>query len=270
MSEQRTDSTFTEWIGQSIESNDDADGATLRRLAATLDRDEPLNFVPPLGHWLFHLPETPHAMLGGDGHPARGGFLPPIGQPRRMWAGGRLRFAAPVPVGSAMTKRTTITNIVEKEGVVGKMVFVTLRHVISVAEVEAIVEDQDLVYLPSAAPAPPKLIQRPAPSHQRTMIADEALLFRFSALTFNAHRIHYDLGYTRNVELYPALVVQGPLQAMLLLNFARDNGAAVEHFAFRARAPLYVASEFTLNQAGDQLWISDNEGLVTMTADIRP
>ncbi|MDH7973267.1 acyl-CoA dehydrogenase [Sphingomonas sp. AR_OL41] len=259
---------FAEWIGRSIESIDIVDAATLRRLAATLDRDHEARLLPVLGHWLFHLPETPHAALGADGHPAKGGFLPLIAQPRRMWAGSRVSFLAPVAIGAPIVKRTTIIDISEKKGATGDMVFVTLRHLIVAGGEDAIVEDQDLVYLPITAPVPPKAVERPAATHRRTMRADEALLFRFSALTFNAHRIHYDLVYAVGVERYAALVVHGPLQAMLLINFAIDNGLTPARFAFRGRAPLYVKREFTLCQAGDELWIRDDQGNVTMTAGI--
>jgi 3-methylfumaryl-CoA hydratase len=268
MADRPSPSIFVDWIGRSVETVDIADAATLRRLAATLDRDEPGQVVPPLGHWLFHLPEAPQSTLGSDGHPTKGGFLPPITQPRRMWAGGRIRFLAPIAPGMEMIKRTTIIDIAEKQGTSGGMVFVTLRHVIIAGGEDTVVEEQDLVYLPIAAPAAPRAVERPAATHERAMRAHEALLFRFSALTFNAHRIHYDLAYARDVEHYPALVVHGPLQATLLLDFARDNGALPSSFAFRGRAPLYAGRGFTLCHAGEELWIRDDRGDVTMTASI--
>lgn len=257
------------WIGRSVEIDDLVTAAPVARLAATLGHDGahwPAGVLPPLGHWLFHLPDAPRASLGADGHPHRGGFMPPIGYPRRMWAGGRLRFLTPVPLGATLTRRTTIAGIAEKPG----MTFVTLRHRLSVDGAAAIEEEQDLVYLPIAAPGAPKPVERPAPATTDAMIADEALLFRYSALTFNAHRIHYDLPYAREVELYPALVVHGPLQATLLMELALAGGVAPATFSFRARAPLYAGRRFTRAMTGRDLWIVDETGVVTMTAEIAP
>lgn len=254
-----------DWIGRSIESDDLVTQAPLARLAATLDHDGahwPAGMLPPLGHWLFHLPDAAQSALGADGHPAKGGFLPPIAHPRRMWAGGRLHFLAPVPIGAVLAKRTTIAAIVEKAG----MTFVTLRHDLSADGVAAIVEEQDLVYLPIAVPGVPKPVERPAATTERRLIADETLLFRFSALTFNAHRIHYDLAYAQGVELYPSLVVNGPLQAMLLMDHALREGLAPTRFEFRARAPLYAGRAFTLARTEGEAWIRDEQGNVTMTA----
>ncbi len=257
----------TAWIGRTVEAADQVVAAPLRRLAATLDHDGaqwPAGMLPPLGHWLFHLPDAPHATLGADGHPAKGGFLPPIPYPRRMWAGGRLRFLEPIPIGATLVKRTTIAAITEKRG----MTVLTLRHDLSVDGVAVIEEEQDLVYLPISAPAPPKLIDRPPAERERRMLADPALLFRFSALTFNAHRIHYDLAYAQRVELYPALVVHGPLQAMLLMDQALREGSVPTRFEFRARAPLYAGRSFMLARAGSDAWIRDDEDTITMTATL--
>jgi 3-methylfumaryl-CoA hydratase len=261
---------FAEWIGRSIETTDLVVEAPVRRLAATLDHDGahwPKGLLPPLGHWLFHLPDAAQSVLGGDGHPVMGGFLPPIAQPRRMWAGGRLRFLAPIPFGATLAKRTTIVDIVEKQGASGGMTFLTLRHELSVQGVLAVEEEQDLVYLPVTAPAPPKSTEPRIAESERHMTADAALLFRFSALTFNAHRIHYDLPYALAVELYPALVVHGPLQAMLLIDHALREGVAPTRFAFRARAPLYPG-RLTLARADKALWVRDDSATVTMTAEI--
>jgi len=261
---------LADWIGRSTESVDVVAEAPLRRLAATLGDtvDAPLRELPPLAHWLFHLPEARQSDLGPDGHPAKGGFMPPIAQPRRMWAGGRIEFLEPIPIGADMRRRTTIVDIVEKAASSGPMLLVTLRHVISVDGREAIVEEQDLVYLPITAPAPPRPVERPVPDSQRQMQADETLLFRFSALTFNAHRIHYDLPYARDVELYPGLVVHGPLQAMLLIRHAIGDGIRPARFTFRGRSPLYAGRGFTIARAGEDLWIATDEGVVTMTATV--
>ena len=260
------DGEFADWVGRSVESSDVVTARPLRRLAATLDHDGahwPAGVLPPLGHWLFHLPETPQSGLGRDGHPVRGGLLPPIPQPRRMWAGGRLQFLSVVPVGAVLTKRTTVVAVAAK----GALTFVTLRHDLAADGVAAIVEEQDLVYLPIAAPGVPKPVQVPAAASERQVVADETLLFRFSALTFNAHRIHYDLSYARAIELYPALVVHGPLQAMLLIDHALRDGIVPARFAFRARAPLYPGT-VTLARAGGEAWVRDAGGAVTMTAEL--
>ena len=262
---------FAEWIGRSTESVDLVTDGPVRRLAATLDNDGahwPPDAVPPLGHWLYHLPDAARSTLGADGHPAMGGFLPPIPQPRRMWAGGRVRFLEPIPFGSTLAKRTTIVNITEKQGAAGSMTFVTLRHDLSVEGVLAVEEEQDLVYLPITAPGPAKPAEPRAATSERPMTADAALLFRFSALTFNAHRIHYDLPYAQAAELYPALVVHGPLQAMLLIDHALREGVTPTRFAFRARAPLYAGRRFTVARADEALWVRDEDETITMTAEI--
>ncbi|MEI9927031.1 MAG: acyl-CoA dehydrogenase [Sphingomonas sp.] len=271
--DRQREGAFADWVGRSVESTDVAAAAPLRRLAATLDhegRHWPRGVLPPLAHWLFHLPEAPQSALGADGHPAKGGFLPPISHPRRMWAGGRLRFLAPIPIGATMAKRTTILDIAEKTGAAGGMVFVTLRHVVAVDGADAIHEEQDLVYLPIAAPAPPRPVEHPRPESERRLSADATLLFRFSALTFNTHRIHYDIDYARDVELYPGLVVHGPLQAMLLVDHAMRDGIVPSSFSFRGRAPLYAGRGFAVARAGDELWVRDEAGVTTMTASMRP
>jgi 3-methylfumaryl-CoA hydratase len=240
----------------------------VRRLAATLDHDGahwPADALPPLAHWLFTLPGASQSELGSDGHPARGGFLPPIAQPRRMWAGGRLSFLAPIRFGSTLRRRTTILAIdVKASG----MTFVTLSHVIEADGIMAVQEEQDLVYLPITPPAPPKQTDVPQAETERTFVADETMLFRFSALTFNAHRIHYDRDYARQVELYPEIVVHGPLQAMLLMDHAQRGGLVPTRFAFRGRAPLYARTRATLARAGNDLWVRNAAGEVTMTASI--
>ena len=230
---------YAAWIGRSIEAGDLVTEAPLRRLAATLDHDGsqwPDAVLPLLGHWLFGLPDALQSNLGQDGHPVRGDFLPPIDHPRRMWAGGRVTFLAPVAIGAEFRRRTTIRAIEAKKG--GAMTVVTLGHEIFANDVLAIDEEQDLVFLPITAPAAARLIDRPEPETSRSLTADPTLLFRFSALTFNAHRIHYDRDYARTVELYPEVVVHGPLQAMLLIDHAQRDGIIPTRFDYRARAPL--------------------------------
>ena len=260
---------FAEWIGRSMEVADTVTEGPIRRLAATLDHDAghwPDGAVPPLGHWLFGLPDAPQSALGPDGHPRRGGFFPPIDQPRRMWAGGRVEFRSPIAIGAAFRRKTTIQSIEEKKS--GAMTLLTLLHEVFADDVLAIREEQDLVYLPITAPATPRLVDHPAPETSRRMSSDATLLFRYSALTFNAHRIHYDPDYSREVELYPGLVLHGPLQATLLIDHALRDGLTPTQFDYRARSPLYAGEPFTVARADGELWVEKDDGTVTMTASI--
>src|SRR5664279_4565095 len=215
------------WIGRSEERADTVTAAPLAALAATLDRDDPVpgpgTAVPPLGHLLYFLPVARQSELGPDGHPRRGGFLPPVALPRRMWAGGRLRFEQPLRVGDEATRRSTIADVASKSARSGPLVFVTVRHAISNGAGLAIEEEHDIVY--RDLPAPGAVSQPPtAPSDDsfsRRIVPDDVLLFRYSALTFNGHRIHYDRRYATEVEGYPGLVVHGPLIATLLMDLLR-------------------------------------------------
>jgi 3-methylfumaryl-CoA hydratase len=242
---------FRNWIGRQSVRRDVAAVAPLRSLFALLDRpfDQPA-MLPPLGHWLYFLPDAPQSSLGPDGHPRLGGDLPELNLPRRMWAGSRIDFLASIPMGSALERTTTIRSIVRKQGAGGALAFVGLRHEIAVAGQVALIEEQDLVYREPAGSASLARATRDAglpgtDAIVRIRSCDAAMLFRFSALTFNAHRIHYDRSYAMDVEGYGGLVVQGPLQAMLLIDmFAgafpdRD----VKRFAFRANAPLLDGDE---------------------------
>ncbi len=214
--------------------------ATLGTDPATLSDGAPL---PPLWHWMGWLPETPMAGLGPDGHPARGGFLPPVPLERRMWAGGRLTFHAPLRIGQAMRRRSTILKVAEKTGTTGRMVFVTVGHEVAGAEGLAIREEQDIVYvaMPEAFTPPPPVPAAEGAEWADPVAMDTVRLFRFSALTFNAHRIHFDLPYAREVEKYPGLVVHGPMQAMLLMQAARAHagGADPARFRFRGVRPMF-------------------------------
>ncbi len=202
-----------EWIGRSEENRDIAEPGPIRRLAALLDHEAPPwapGALPPLGHWLYFLPEARQSSLGPDGHPARGGFLPPVALPRRMWAGGRIDFLAPVPFGAEMTRRSTIANIADKSGASGAMTFVLVRQEIFVKNGLAIRDELDIVYRAGPQPA----ASAPAPSSpplmqdcdfRRAVAPGPVDLFRYSALTFNSHRIHYDRDYATRVEGYPGL-----------------------------------------------------------------
>ena len=253
------DGGFEAWVGRVETAADTITVQQVAGLAATLDLDaqarEQMGLVaggllPPLWHWLGFLPTTPMAGLGPDGHPKRGGFLPPVPLERRMWAGGRLRFAGEIRIGEKLERRSTILAVEEKTGRAGRMVFVTVEHQIGTARGEALVEEHDIVYV--AIPdrfTPPPPVAPPAPvAYEEAVPIDTVKLFRFSALTFNGHRIHYDLDYTRKVEKYPGLVVHGPLQALLLMEAARRHrdGAVPAAYSFRGVRPLFHFEPLTV------------------------
>lgn len=256
------------WIGRSTEERDSADAGPIRRLAALLDHETPPwapGALPPLGHWLYFLPEARRSALGPDGHPTRGGFLPPVALPRRMWAGGRIDFLAPIPFGAKMIRRSTIVDISHKNGASGPMTFVIVRHEIFVSGDVALCEEHDIVYRapPAPAAAPHKPADEPPPEDadfRRSVALGPIDLFRYSALTFNGHRIHYDREYVMGVEGYPGLVAHGPLIATLLLdNLVRWKPAAsLAKFAYRARSPLFEGSRFDVcvkaTPTGARLW----------------
>lgn len=263
------------WSPITIEQHDDLVPAPIERLAALLDHDRvhwPAGALPPLAHWLYFLPHAAQSTLGADGHPLRGALLPPIDAPRRMWAGGRVEFRRPLPIGARATRRSVVVAVREKDGRSGRLTFVTVRHEIVESGAVAIVEEQDLVFRGDGGGAPPPAAPDPrAATATRAMIADEAALFRFSALTFNAHRIHYDRDYAVAVEHYPDLVVHGPYQAILLADHLLRHAPsrAITRFSFRGVRPLFARQPFTLNMHGGDpaaLWTADRDGCACMEA----
>ncbi len=272
-------SAFDAWLGRS-ERSDDAIGAwPIAALAATLDRDDPPpapgDAVPPLWHWLYFLPLHRRSELGADGHARRGGFLPPVPLPRRMWAGGRLSFERALRVGESATRSSHIASIVEKTARSGPLVFVTVRHEIADAAGPAVIEEQDIVYRGApAAGASAAFTAAPGDAaFSREIVPDDVLLFRYSALTFNGHRIHYDRRYVTEVEGYPGLVVHGPLIATLLLDLLRREQpeADVRRFEFKAVRPLFDLHPFTLCGRPDgerrfALWARAHDGALAMQA----
>lgn len=211
--------------------------------AASVERDlRPGSYLPCLWHWAAFPDFVPLSELGEDGHPALGGFLPPLPFPRRMWAGGRLRFSGALRIGEPLMKRSEILSVSEKAGATGPMVLVRVGHQIEGENGAYIEEEQDIVYLdiPDSF-RPPKRVPVPDDTlFEETVPINEARLFRFSAATYNAHRIHYDLPYAREVEKYPALVVHGPMQAIMLIEAAkRYAGKNVRHFRFRGLHPMF-------------------------------
>ena len=216
------------WIGRSETQVDVAAAVPPRALAATLDRDDPPSqpgaALPPCWHWLYFLPLARQSQIGADGHPQRGGFLPPVPLPRRMWAGSRIGLHAPLRLGQALSRTSRIGDVRLKQGKTGPLVFVSVHHEIHADGVLAVDEQQDIVYREAPPPgeAPPAGLPAPADAQwMRRIEPDAVLLFRYSALTFNGHRIHYDRRYATGVEGYPGLVVHGPLIATLLLDLLR-------------------------------------------------
>jgi len=268
-----------DWLGRTRTDTDIVTAAPVAALSALLDRDDPPpragDAIPPLAHWLYFLPMHRQSAMGPDGHEARGEFLPPVPLPRRLWGGSRLEFLRPLAIGSPVTRVSRIAAVEVKEGRSGPLVFVTVRHQVSDAFGLAITDEHDIVYrgVSGAATAPPTAAATDA-AWSRTIRPDPVLLFRYSAVTFNGHRIHYDHPYATTVEGYPGLVVHGPLVATLLVDLLRRNrpGVEVATFAFRARRPLFDTAAFTLCATPSEraksatLWTRDAEGAVTMEA----
>jgi 3-methylfumaryl-CoA hydratase len=272
------------WQGRSETITDEITAAPLRALSATLDRADPEpapgTELPPLWHWLYFLPRHPQSELGEDGHARLGGFLPPVPLPRRMWAGGRLQWHAPLRVGEAVQRVSTIASVTHKPGRTGDLVFVLVRHEVRNPAGLALSEEHDIVYRAAARvgdPVPaPQAAQRDAP-WSREIVPDPVLLFRYSALTFNGHRIHYDRSYVTGVEGYPGLIVHGPLIATLLADLTRRQrpDARLAAFSFKALRPTFDLHPFRVqgrpaqDGQGAQLWASDHEGWLTMQAEAR-
>jgi 3-methylfumaryl-CoA hydratase len=265
----------SEWISRSETLHDHVARGPFDRLAAMLDREAESSAIPPLGHLLCFLPAASQAEIGTDGHPKRGGIVPPIDLPMRMAAGSRIHFLAPIPFGADVKRVTTIANISEKSGRTGRLAFLTLRHEIFVGDTLCVSEDADIVFREKSGNAgslPPG--ERRAAQVSRAINPTAALLFRFSALTYNAHRIHYDRDYAMKEEGYPGLVVQGPLLATLLVDHFRRHRPhdKVATFEFRAQRPVFDLAPFTLNlvdtASGADVWAADGEGYVAMAGRI--
>lgn len=269
-----------EWLGSTEFRSDQATLVPIAALSATLDIEAPFSKVgdpiPPLWHWLYFLPITRQSEIGADGHAKRGGFLPPVPLPRRMWAGGRLQFHHPLRAGDAISRSSRVVDISHKAGRSGALVFILVRHEISNGAGIAVTEEQDIVYRDHPGPAEAALAPKAAwddQAWQRQIDPDEVMLFRYSALTFNGHRIHYDNRYATAVEGYPGLVVHAPLIATLLMDLLRRNlpQASVAGFSFRADKPLFALSPFLVcgrseNQKTILLWAKDVHGELAMDA----
>jgi 3-methylfumaryl-CoA hydratase len=267
-----------QWIGRSQQASDTVTAQLVKGLRATLFAEigepKPGDAAPFTVHWCLAQPVFPMSQLGPDGHPTRGGFLPPVPLPRRMWAGGELEFLDTLRVGDDATRTSRISDVTVKTGSSGQLCFVSVEHIVTSPRGAAIRERQDVVYRamenPQSAaperPAPPP----PAAQHRETHVSDPVLLFRYSALTFNGHRIHYDRDYVSKVEGYPGLIFHGPLQAALIVEMAARlrGGKPPKKFSYRGLQPLFEGSEFSINAndhgATMELWTANEAGQPTM------
>jgi 3-methylfumaryl-CoA hydratase len=274
---------LADWVGRTETLADVATPTPYAALAATLDRDvvRPADGteLPALWHWLYFLPLARQSEIGPDGHAQRGGFLPPVPLQRRMWAGSQLVFHQPLRIGDRLQRTSTIESVNEKRGRSGPLVFVRVRHEIraNASAALALTEHHDIVYRDAPAPDDPAPPPQAAPAHpawEKRWVPDDVLLFRYSALTFNGHRIHYDRRYVTAVEGYPGLVVHGPLIATLLVDLLRLQRpqARVAEFRFRAVRPMFdlhpffVCGEPAADERTVRLFAKDHEGWLTMDA----
>ncbi len=272
-----------EWVGRKETAEDVVSAFPVAAMSATLDRDDPRprngDVLPPLWHWLYFLPIYRHSEAGPDGHMRRGGFLPPVPLPRRMWAGSRVQFQRPLRVGETIRRVSTVADVTHKSGRSGDLVFVVVRHEVTARDGVAIAEEHDIVYreAPRTGNDPAESGAKPAAAPadatwQREVRPDALLLFRYSALTFNGHRIHYDRSYVTDVEGYPGLVVHGPLLATLMLDLVRRErpDAQVTKFRFRALRPVLDTAAFTVcgsTRPGSDdvtLWVRGADGAQAM------
>lgn len=271
-----------DWIGRTETVVDALASEQSLAAAALFDLDAahhgPGSTLPLPWHWFHFLPRAPQSALGDDGHPRLGGFMPPVPYPRRMFAGSRITVHRPLVVGVPAERTGTIRDVVVKQGRSGALAFVTVGYRIEQRGAIALEEEQDIVYrepgAPVAAPAVQPLAPLPAHAWSRVVVPDTRQLFRFSALTFNAHRIHYDRDYARDVEGYPALVVHGPLTAMLLLDLVRRRtDRPVTAFSFRGKAPLFDGAPIRLVALPDDdrvaLEAHAPDGTVALSAEAR-
>ena len=265
-----------QWIGRSTQACDIVTAQLVKGLRATLFQEigepKPGDAAPWTVHWCLAQPVFPMSQLSQDGHPTRGGFLPPVPLPRRMWAGGELEFFDSMRVGDEVTRTSRIADVTMKTGSTGVLCFVSVDHLVTTPRGTALRERQDIVYRDmstSSAPAKPAA-PPPVAKHRESHMADPVLLFRYSALTFNGHRIHYDRDYVTRVEGYPGLIFHGPLQAAFIVELAAKlhGGAPPKKFSYRGLQPLFEGSEFSVNAndagTGMELWTANSAGQPTM------
>lgn len=278
MTEQLNLEELRQWIGRTTAASEIVTAHLVKGLRATLFQEigEPIlgDAAPFTTHWCLAQPVFPMSQLSRDGHPTRGGFLPPVPLPRRMWAGGELEFFDALRIGDEARRTSRICDVTMKTGSTGALCFVSVTHEITTPRGIAIRERQDIVYrdisgtqAPAPArPATPPPVAQVSESH----MADPVLLFRYSALTFNGHRIHYDRDYVTKVEGYPGLIVHGPLQAAFIVELAAKlhGGKPPKKISYRGLQPLFEGSEFSVNGNGNgngmELWTANSAGQPTM------
>ncbi|MGG5808949.1 FAS1-like dehydratase domain-containing protein [Falsiroseomonas sp. CW058] len=268
--------SYSDWVGRVETREDRLDARLLTGMAATLGLPRP-EALPPLWHWLLFQDWVMPDRIGADGHPKRGGYLPPVHDlPRRMWAGGRVAWTgAPIREGDAVRRTSTILSVEEKAGGSGRLVFVTVRHVTEGAAGVSVEEEQDIVYRGAdGAAVKPGDPAAPWPgAAERVVTPDPVMLFRYSALTGNGHRIHYDHPYATGVEGYPGLVVHGPLQATLMAHHIQDQapGRRLVRFSYRGRRPCFDSRPLRMLARGEgDAWKAetrDDQGATCMQAE---
>jgi 3-methylfumaryl-CoA hydratase len=266
-----------EWVGKEISDVDVLSVRHAHLMAATLGLPQSEltagSPLPPLWHWIFFLNGLPPEELGRDGHPARGGFLPPVPLSNRMWAGGKLQFHAPLPLGATVERRSRIHSVEHKEGRSGDLVFVTVVHDLYHEGQLAITEHHDIVYKEPTPPAGRTVsVEMPQVQQSKRFLPTSTTLFRYSALTFNGHRIHYDADYCREIEGYSDLVIHGPLHATLLADYAEEvSGKRLRTFQYRGVQPSLLGNEIAINAGGQEdgasFWTSLPDGSVSMRAE---
>ncbi len=274
------ETTYREWIDRTEVARERLDAWPVRGLKAALEEDVGTgegDEVPALGQWLYFVPAVPRSRMGEDGHPQRGGFLPPVSLPRRMWAASDISFGRPMRIGEEVEKTARIADILVKAGKTGLLVFLKIENTYRSGGEHVLTEVQTIVYRddprPDEVPPPPKRAPENA-AWSETVEPDTALLFRYSAVTFNAHRIHYDAPYAREVEGYPDVVVHGQLTATLLFNALRRNTSVrrLRTFGFRAMKPIFAGERIFLEgvPSGDgyQLWARDGDGNLCLSASV--
>ena len=276
-----TEPGLTDWVGRSRVTRDTIDANQLAKIAATFDCPVPdLNeaaCLPPGWHWAFFPDITPLSGIGRDGHQALGEFLPPITLPRRMWASGDLKIIQPLSIGETVDKTSTILSVDEKQGRTGRLVFVRVGHEFAGDRGGNMREEHQIVYRDAPVPGtrqPEPSLPPHEPDRSVTLRASPVQLFRYSAITFNSHRIHYDVDFCRDEEGYDGLIIHGPLTATLLMDLASAQAPdkCLKTFTFRALSPLTHIHEFSLHvrKAGDNafsVWACNHRGELAMTAD---
>ena len=272
------------WIGNTENAEEEIELWPVTAMMAALDvpvEDWPKRgaILPPTAHWNYFVPRVPQSKIDSDGHPQRGDFLPPIPLPRRMWAGSRIKYYNPMIIGEKIKKTSSVQDVKVKDGKSGPLAFVTVKHVYANASGVALEEEQELVYRdnpPTATGVPERKLSPSGAVWSKEIYPDTSLLFRYSAVTFNAHKIHYDYPYATEIEGYPALIVHGQLIATFLLdNWQRNNpNDTVTQFSFKAMSPLFCGETFkvegkpTGTDNNGELWACTTNGGLTMQASV--